>query len=89
MYLLIIAVGAGALITGFMHVVHGPATAKMIGWPPGSPFQYEVGVADMAFGLIGVLCLFIRGNFWPMIEAGNVLPLSLIELYWIHARRLK
>ncbi|OGP51603.1 MAG: hypothetical protein A2Y79_08625 [Deltaproteobacteria bacterium RBG_13_43_22] len=64
LYLLVISVGAGALISGFMHVFNGPATAKIIGWQPGSPFQYEVGVADMAFGLIGVLCIFFRGSFW-------------------------
>jgi hypothetical protein len=64
LYLLVITVGAGALLSGFMHVFNGPATAGMIGWAPGSPFQYEVGVADMAFGLIAVLCLFVRGSFW-------------------------
>lgn len=64
LYLLVISIGAGALLAGFMHVFNGPATAKMIGWAPGSPFQYEVGVADMAFGLICVLCIFFRGSFW-------------------------
>ncbi|MBN2057791.1 MAG: hypothetical protein JW782_03240 [Candidatus Saganbacteria bacterium] len=64
MYLLVLSIGAGALIAGLMHVFNGPATAKMIGWPAGSPFQYEVGVADLAFGLIAFLCLFIRGSFW-------------------------
>ncbi len=64
LYLIVIAVGASNLIAGFMHVFNGPATAKMIGWAAGSPFQYEVGVADMAFGLIAVLCIFFRGSFW-------------------------
>jgi hypothetical protein len=64
LYLLVISVGAGALIAGFMHVFNGPATAEMIGWQPGSPFQYEVGVADLAFGLICVLCVLFRGSFW-------------------------
>lgn len=64
MYLLAIAVGSGALIAGFMHIFNGPATAQMIGWPAGSPFQYEVGVADIAFGVVAFLCIFFRGNFW-------------------------
>jgi len=64
MYLLAISVGAGALVAGVMHVFNGPATATMIGWPAGSPFQYEVGVADIAFGTLAFLCLFLRGNFW-------------------------
>jgi len=64
LYLLVFSVGFGALISGFMHVFNGPATAKMIGWPAGSPFQYEVGVADIALGLVAFLCLFFRGSFW-------------------------
>ena len=64
LYLLALAVGAGALLAGLMHIFNGPATAQMIGWAAGSPFQFEVGVADVAFGLIAILCLFIRGNFW-------------------------
>src|SRR6476659_8155319 len=29
--------------------------ARSIGWPPGSPFQWEVGVADLGWGVLGVL----------------------------------
>jgi hypothetical protein len=64
LYLLVIVLGGGSMVSGAFHVFNGPATAKMIGWPPGSPFQYEVGVADMAFGLVCFLCLFFRGSFW-------------------------
>jgi len=64
LYLLVIALGGGSLISGAFHVFNGPATARMIGWEPGSPFQYEVGVADMALGLVCFLCLFFRGSFW-------------------------
>ena len=71
LYLLVITVGTGALIAGLFHIFNGPATAQMIGWAPGSPFQYEVGVADVAFGVLGVLCLFLRGNFWPAAIIAN------------------
>jgi len=64
LYSLVIIFGLGNLLAGAFHVFNGPATARMIGWESGSPFQYEVGIADMAFGLLGFLCLFIRGNFW-------------------------
>ncbi len=64
LYALVITFGLGSLTAGAFHVFNGPATAKMIGWAPGSPFQYEVGIADMAFGLVCVLCLFVRGTFW-------------------------
>ncbi|MBU0686499.1 MAG: hypothetical protein KKB81_01415 [Candidatus Margulisbacteria bacterium] len=64
MYLLAINVGLSSIVSGVFHVFDGPATAARIGWAPGSPFQYEVGVADMAMGLVAFLCLFIRGTFW-------------------------
>lgn len=56
--------GVGSILAGALHIFYGPETARMIGWAPGSPFQYEVGVADVALGLVCFLCLFIRGNFW-------------------------
>jgi hypothetical protein len=36
----------------------------MIGWPPGNPFQFEVGVHDGAWGVLGFLCIWIGGLFW-------------------------
>ena len=62
--LLGITFGIGSMMAGAFHIFYGPETAKMIGWAPASPFQYEVGMADVAFGLISFLCFFIRGNFW-------------------------
>lgn len=62
--LLCINFGVGGILAGAFHIFYGPETARMIGWAPGSPFQYEVGVADVALGFICFLCLFIRGNFW-------------------------
>jgi hypothetical protein len=34
-----------------------------IGWAT-SPFEYEVGMADLTVGVLGVLCLVFRGEFW-------------------------
>lgn len=56
--------GIGSIMAGAFHIFYGPETAKMIGWGAGSPFQFEVGMADVALGLISFLCIFIRGNFW-------------------------
>jgi len=38
--------------------------AESIGWPAGNPFQSEVAVANLAVGALGILCYWIRGNFW-------------------------
>ncbi len=44
--------------------------AKMIGWPAGNPFQFEVGLHDGAWGLLGFLCVFIGGGFWVATALG-------------------
>lgn len=45
------------------HVFMGPAVAKSIGWPPGSPFQFEVGMANLGIGALGIVCVW-RRDFW-------------------------
>jgi hypothetical protein len=39
-------------------------TARAIGWPTGNPFQSEVAVANLVVGVLGILCYWIRGDFW-------------------------
>ncbi len=48
--------GAGivGLYAAGMHIFFGPPAAANIGWQP-SPFQYEVGIANLAVGLLSVL----------------------------------
>src|ERR671912_2441880 len=65
LYALVFDVGIVGLVFGFIpHVFFADETAKLIGWPPGSPFQFEVGFHDGAWGLLGFLCLRIGGSFW-------------------------
>lgn len=65
LYALVVDVGVVGLPLGFVpHVFFADATARMIGWPAGSPFQFEVGMHDGAWGVLGFLCLFIGGTFW-------------------------
>jgi hypothetical protein len=64
LWLLVISVGL-ASISGFIaHTVFADATAASIGWPAGNPFQSEVAVANLAAGVLGILCYWMRGNFW-------------------------
>jgi hypothetical protein len=46
------------------HVFFPDYAAQSIGWPTGSPFQFEVGVHDGAWGVLGFLCIWIGGLFW-------------------------
>lgn len=62
-YFLVIHYGFGGLFSGFYHVFKPDWTAEKIGWPKGSPFQREVGFADMSMGVIGILCIWFGDGF--------------------------
>src|SRR5262245_16892817 len=60
LYALVLNVGVIGLPLGFIpHVFFPDQAAHLIGWPAGSPFQFEVGFHDGAWGLLGFLCLGI------------------------------
>ncbi len=52
------------LLGAYAHVFMADETARSIGWAPGSLFQFEIGMANLAFGVLGVLSYWIRGRFW-------------------------
>ena len=64
LYALVLDVGVMGLFLGFIpHVFFADQAARLIGWPAGSPFQFEVGFHDGGWGLLGFLCLRIGGPF--------------------------
>ena len=70
LYLLFIYVGLMGVLTAYAHVFRPVATSASIGWSP-SPYEYEVGMADLTIGVLGNLCLWFRGNFWLATAIGN------------------
>ena len=73
LYLIYIFVGCVGIIgsIGFIgHVFYAKQVAHMIGWPIGSPFQFEVGCHDGAWALLGFLCLYFRDHFWTATGIG-------------------
>jgi 4-amino-4-deoxy-L-arabinose transferase-like glycosyltransferase len=61
--LLVVGV-AGSGIGGFVaHVFIADQVAESIGWPAGNPFQAEVGVANLAIGILGAAAARRRGGF--------------------------
>ncbi len=55
--------GIGGLWAFTGHYFRPDQTAKFIGWPAGNPFQKEVAFANLAFGIMGILVLFFRGDY--------------------------
>ena len=70
MWQLAVGLGLSLLYGGLGHLFVPDQVAESIGWPVGSPFQREVGIWDMAMGIVGLLCLKFRGEFWTAMIAG-------------------
>jgi hypothetical protein len=70
LYLLFLYVGLMGMLTAYAHVFRPIQTSASIGWST-SPYEYEVGMADLTIGVLGVLCLSIRGSFWLATAIAN------------------
>jgi Family of unknown function (DUF6790) len=70
LYLFAFPVGLGGLVGFLGHTMRARLVAASIGWSPGNPFQYEVAVANLAFGILGLLCLRFRDSFWTATAIG-------------------
>lgn len=77
-YSLVFQVGVIGFVFGFIpHVFYADKIAESIGWATGSPFQFEVGIHDGAWGVLGFLCIWFKGGFraatglgWALFMAG-------------------
>ena len=63
-WFLVVSVGLLSVVFFISHTVFADSSAASIGWPAGNPFQHEVAVANLTIGTLGILCYWMRGNFW-------------------------
>jgi hypothetical protein len=70
LYLFFLYVGLMGLLTAYAHVFRPVETSASIGWST-SPYEYEVGMADLTIGVLGVLCMKFRGDFWLATAIAN------------------
>lgn len=69
-------VGVNAIMIGSGHLVMPDPIADAIGWPRGSPFQWEVGLAGVLIGVLGVMAPgFDRG-----FQLATVIAFSIFYL---------
>ena len=71
LWLLVINVGVGGVFGFIGHTVFADRAAASIGWPAGNPFQFEVAVANLAIGVLAILCYWFRDQFWLATVIGN------------------
>jgi len=76
LWFLVIMVGIGSIWAFMGHVFLSDTIAALIGWPAGNPFQLEVGIANLSYGILGILCWKFRDNFWT----ATVIALSTFYL---------
>ncbi len=63
MYVLGVSVGAAGLGGAFGHLVMPDVVAQSVGWETGSPFQLEMGFANLALGVMGLAAANRRDGF--------------------------
>ena len=68
---LVIGLGLSLVSGAIGHLFFSDQVARSIGWPAGSPFQKEVGMWDGAIGILGLLCLKFREDFWLATIIGS------------------
>jgi hypothetical protein len=69
-WMLLLPVGLTFLWAGLFHVFAPQIAAASIGWEV-SPFQFEIGVADIAIGLVGIAS-FRRGPEFKSAVVGYI-----------------
>jgi hypothetical protein len=76
LYYLVIGVGVQGLLAGMQQLFASERVAEYVGWPD-SPFVHELGSMNLAFGLLGVLCIWVRGTWWHATAIGYSLFLAM------------
>ncbi|MET9201867.1 DUF6790 family protein [Gordonia sp. NPDC003585] len=57
-------IGVQGWMTGCGHMFFGEPIAESIGWPAKTPWQWEVGLASLATGVLGVMASGFGKEFW-------------------------
>ncbi len=82
------AVSHGIIAVGgfIINVLQADRTAERLGWP-GGPFQIKYGFAQVGLGVMGVMSIWFRGNFW----VGTLVTLYIYGLsgLWTHTMELR
>lgn len=73
-WLLLLFVGIGSVWSGVFHVFFPEIASRSIGWKP-SPFETEIGIADIAMGITGIVA------FWRPLQFKGAIILYIVVFY--------
>jgi hypothetical protein len=86
-HLVFVNCGIAGLFAFVGHTLKGQEIASEIGWPAGNPFQQEVAVAGLSYGVLGLASPWAGGGF--MVAAACGFSVFLIGCGFVHLRDLK
>jgi hypothetical protein len=69
LYQIVVNIGILSLISAIALLFAPQMVADALNWPT-CPFQHELGNVNLAFGVLGLLCIWFRGNFWTATIIG-------------------
>lgn len=69
LYQLIFNLGALGFLSFYGLTFLPQIAADYLNWPV-CPFQQELGNVNLAFGVLGILCIWFRDNFWTATIIG-------------------
>ncbi len=70
LYVLMVGVGIGGPFGAMGRLFAADEVAEQLGWTTGNPFQNEVDLFNLAFGVLGVCCVWFRGQWWHAVTLG-------------------
>ncbi|MDM9646358.1 DUF6790 family protein [Rhizobium sp. S163] len=73
-WILLLSVGVDGVWAGIFHVFFPAIASAQIGWQP-SPFEFEVGIADIALGSVAVI------SFWRSLSFQSAIATYAIIFY--------
>jgi len=81
-HMLVLNAGVGSLLLFIGHLVRADEVARSLGWPTGTGFQKEVAFASLGLGILGVLSIWFRNDFWT----ATVVAFAVFYLgaTWVH-----
>lgn len=71
LYYIVFTIGVAGLFGAYYQIFMSAEIAQDIGWPVGSPFETEVAIANISYGILGLLCIWIREKFWLATIIGS------------------